>query len=222
MKRYISAYSVSASLLILLGLIGLLFFGNAAQQGRERLTQHSYQQALVADLQLLDYLARDQDHACQQVQNDEVNAPLGGRRYRFLCEFHSLFLKPKPSKEKFIYTTEPEAWLDLQYYAHAIHPIRSLAELPASSEQDPQIVETLNDIDERLEKDFYGIVIARHRFNFTDRKIYGTIYSSHPDNDGNRRNHSFKRQVIENLERQYSRWVALPSSRNTLTANETP
>lgn len=222
MKHYPSAGTVSTSLILLSAIFSLLFLSKARWLSDERITRNSYQQHLHHKLHLLDYLQQNEETACQQAAQQTVRYPLGKQYYSFHCEFHSLFLKPKPTKEKFISVEKIEQWLDTESYAPYFHPIRTLADLPPSSENDPQIAIALNEIDERLSQDFYGIILTEHYFNFTDKKIYGTIYSAHPRNDPNRRNLSFKRQVIENLERKYSRWQYLPHSRSTLPYDETP
>lgn len=220
MKHHHHAHTLSVSLILLSTVFSLLFLSKNEWLSYENVTRHLYHQHLNHKFYLLDYLHLNEEDACRQNQKTTVSYPLGQQNYRFHCKFHSLFLKPKPTKEKFITVDHIEQWLDLQTYAQQIYSVRSLSELPASSEQNPQIVITLNDIDERLIQDFYGIVITQHYLNFTDKKIYGTIYSTHPRNDPNRRNLSFKRQVIENLEAKYSHWQYLPHSRNTLSHNE--
>lgn len=218
MKRAIRANTLISTLVLLGSLISLLFLGKEAWLDREQITRHSYQRYLNEKFTLLDYVAIDETLACNQTAQKTVYYPPANPQYAFHCVFHSLFLKTKP-KEKFIVVEDVGQWLDLAHYQEQIYSIRTLSELPPSSEKDPKIVRTLNAINERLLTDFYGIVITDHPFQFTDRRIYGTIYSSYPHNDPDRRNHRFQRQVIENLERKYSRWIYLPSSHHTVAQN---
>ena len=73
-----------------------------------------------------------------------------------------------------------------------------------------------NKIDEKLDKDFYGIIITQDYFDITGKgKIYGALYSSF-DNVREERNLTFKKSVIANLDNKFSIWQEIPYSRNVL------
>ncbi|MBV6547454.1 DUF2572 family protein, partial [Ursidibacter maritimus] len=122
---------------------------------------------------------------------------------------------PKPTKDKYIQVDNILDWLDLERYQSSLHYASSLDELPNSSESEPQIVIMTNDIDERLNQDFYGIIITDHYFDIKGKKIYGVLYSSY-DNFREERNLSYKSSVVNTIEEQFSYWQYLPYSRNLL------
>lgn len=216
MRKYVRAGALLTALLLLNGVVLLIFMNKSDWLGSEKVTQNFYQRYLSDKLNLIEQVKQDVQTGCKTEKQSEITVKLDTFIYSYYCENNAFFIKPKPTKEKFIWVDDIKVWLDIERYEQQIVFIRSLSELPASSEDNPQVVMTLNDIDERLQRDFYGIVITPHYFNFTDKKIYGTIYSSDRRNDQNRRNLSYKRGVIERLEQRFSSWDYLPNSRNVL------
>lgn len=219
MRRYYRASSLLVSLMIISGLLLLIFLNKEDLLLIDRGKHHLQQDYLNAQLVLLDKMPINEQDECEKLKSSVVNIPLDHYTYRFYCQFSSIFIKPKPTKEKFILVNEISEWLNIDRYREGIYFIHTLAELPPTTEQTPKMVMALQDIDERLTQDFYGIIMTEHYLNFTDKKVYGTIYSTHPSNNSNRRNHSYKRNVIEQLDQQFSSWDYLPSSRNII-ANE--
>lgn len=215
MRHVHTANSLLTSLVTLTLLFSLFLLGKHYPLDNDKLTQIIYQRHLNDKLGLYPKMQQDPQQLCRQGQETTRYFHIGNRDYRIHCQAHRLFRQSPPS-QKFIAFTQIEEWLDLKRYDQAIYRIRHLNELPPSSEQQPKIVITLQDIDERLTQDFYGIIITEHYFNFTDKRIYGTIYSNHPNNDPNRHNLRAKRQVIQTLEQQYTEWDYLPHSRSLL------
>lgn len=211
MKARYTANVLFVTLMVLSGLATFLLLQRGDWADMEKITQESYRQALTHKFALFNYLQQEQNTRCQTEKTETISDTLGIQRYAFHCYVLPLFLQPV--RDKFVEVERLEDWLDLATYRNVITEIRTLDDLPASSEQNPQIVLTLQDIDGRLKRDFYGVVIAPHYFNFTDKKIYGTIFSLHSGNDPNRRNLSFKRSLITQLELRYNIWRALPHSR---------
>lgn len=214
MPRRLTAGTLLVTLMVLSAILALLFLHRSHRLHTDRLTQQIYQHYLSEKLALLT-LSIDEAQQCRHAKQETVRFPIGTQQYRFHCEFKSLF-RQKPTKEKFIFTDDFSRYLNPDIYAAATHPVRSVADFPPSHEQAPQILITLNPINERLTQDFYGIILTDYPLTLTDRKIYGTIYSRYPNNDPNRRNLSYKRQVIEQLDQQYGSWHYLPYSRNLL------
>lgn len=216
MRKYILAGALLTALLLLNGVVLLIFLNKSDWLGSEKFTQNFYHRYLSDKLSLIEKVKQNIEERCKIEKQSEITEKFNTVIYSYYCENKSLFIKPKPTREKFILVDDIKAWLDIDRYQNQIIFIRSLSELPLSSENNPQVVMTLNDIDERLQRDFYGIVITPYYFNFTDKKIYGTIYSNDRRNDPNRRNLSYKRSVIEQLDNRFSSWEYLPNSRNVL------
>ncbi|WP_170143762.1 DUF2572 family protein [Otariodibacter oris] len=181
---------------------------------RKRLAD--YHRYLNDKINLLTMVNDNYDQRCRLSKQPQNNIEFDYINYGFNCTFNSIFIKPKPTKSKYIQVDNINEWLDLTTYQEHIHYIASLSELPHSSINDPKVVVALNDIDEKLKKNFYGIVITNHYFDITGKKIYGVIYSSY-DNARKERNLTYKRKVIDNLEQQLSTWYYLPQSKNILS-----
>lgn len=214
--RHYSASSLLVSLMILSSIGIILFMSKDYWLGNEKISQNQNAIYLSEKLALLEYDKLDKSQECNKQKQESVYFKLKNLYYGFHCEFQSIFIKPKPTKEKYILVNDINEWLDLAQFSPNINLVSTLSELPESSEENPKIVKTTQAIDERLTQPFYGIVITEYPFNYTDKRIYGTIYSSYAGNDPNRRNLSYKRTIIQNIERDNSRWHYLPNSINIL------
>lgn len=213
MNRKLEASSLLSSLLILASIMTLLFLTKENWLRQESVANGYYQQYLSSKMSLLNKLDQDQ---CANQQKEEIQETVKILSYSYLCERSSLFIKPKPTKDKYIAVDNIAHWLDLKTYQADILYISSLSELPKNSETTPKIVITKNTIDEKLENNFYGIVITDYYFDITgSKKIFGVLYSSF-DNAREERNLTFRKAVVDNLEKQYSRWHILPNSKNLL------
>lgn len=217
MQKRFPASSLLVSL-ILLSAIGVsLFLSRDYWLNSEKVSLNNYENFLAEKIRLLGYENVDKTAICQAQQKKTAELKLKNQLdYRFHCKFSSIFLKPKPTKEKYILVENLADWLDMESYADSILLISSLDELPANSENNPIIVRTTQAISGRLRQPFYGIVITDYPFDFTDKRIFGTIYSSFSGNEPNRRNHSFRRAVINHIEQKYSTWHYFPNSTHLL------
>lgn len=216
MRKIYPASSLLMGIILFTGIFALLFLNRETLFGIDKITQYDYQRYLNSKINLIEQSKQNYDQLCKQHKKETVVFHYNPISFSFHCELKNFFLRGKPTKEKFIFIDEIDEWLDVKRHQTEIYTIRTLAELPPSSEQDPKIILTLNDIDERLTNDFYGIVITEHLFNFTDKKIYGTIYSTYKQNDPNRRNLSYKRNVLEAIENRLAVWQYLPHSKSVL------
>lgn len=219
MRYHHQGSSLFVSILLLLSIFSFLFLG------KEKLFfyQKQIQKYQLAELPerwqfALDYQQNNHQLCAMQKQNSVIKS-YQHIQYSIHCEFRSLFLQPKPTKEKYIQVENINEWLDLDHYHQFFYPIKTLADLPNSDENDPKIAIALNAIDETLTKNFYGIIITDYLFDIKGKgKIFGTIYSTY-NNQREERNLTYRRKVIDNLEEKFSRWEYLPYSRNIL-ANE--
>lgn len=213
MIKKLEGSSLLSSLLILSGILTLLFFAKENWLKQESIANGYYQKYLSSKMALLKKLDQDQ---CATNQKQEITENVKILPYSYLCEKSSLFIKPKPTKEKYIAFDNIENWLDLKKFQSEILYITSLSELPKNSETTPRIVVAKNAIDEKLEDNFYGIVITDYYFDITgSKKIFGVLYSSF-DNAREERNLTFRKAVVDNLEKQYSEWHLVPNSKNLL------
>lgn len=213
MIRKYQGSSLLSSLLILSGILTLLFFAKENWLKQESIANGYYQKYLSSKMALFKKLDQDQ---CATIQQQEITENVKILPYSYLCEKSSLFIKPKPTREKYIAFDNIENWLDLKKYKSEILYITSLSELPKNSETTPRIVVAKNAIDEKLEDNFYGIVITDYYFDITgSKKIFGVLYSSF-DNEREERNLTFRKAVVDNLEKQYSEWHLVPNSKNVL------
>lgn len=216
MRRYYPASSLLVSLMMISSIGIILFLNRDYWLGNEKVSQNHYSSYLSEKLAILEYDRLDKEQECNKQQKESIYFKLKNLHYGFHCEFHSIFIQPKPTKEKYILVDNVSNWLDLKTFAHNVHFISALEDLPESSEENPKIVKTTQEISGRLTQPFYGIVITDYPFNYTDKRIYGTIYSSYAGNDPNRRNLSYKKSIIQNIERDNSIWHYLPNSNNLL------
>lgn len=203
------AHVLLSALLLLSGLFSLLLLNQERWLHHNQHLQAEWKQHLIRQmaLPLPPSLETLQQH-CQAAKR----SPIQQEGYQFECEQVSPFFVRTPRlREKYVAFTDLSAVLDVQTYAEHIHPIRTLADLPPSSVEKPKIVRALNAINERLPRHFYGIVITDYPFDITDRRVFGMLYSSY-DNLRNDRDISSKTEVIDNLQKQLSRWQFLPHS----------
>lgn len=213
MNKKLESSSLLSSLLILASIMTLLFLTKENWLKQESVANGYYQQYLSSKMALLNKLDQDQ---CANQQKEEIQEMVNILPYSYLCEKSSLFIKPKPTKDKYIAVDNIAHWLDLKTYQSDILYISSLSELPKNSEANPKIVVAKNAINEKLEDNFYGIIITDYYFDITgSKKIFGVLYSSF-DNAREERNLTFRKTVVDNLEKQYSRWHILPNSKNLL------
>lgn len=216
MRRYYSASSLLVSLMMISSIGVVLFLNRDYWLRNEKISQQHYLTYLSEKLAMIEYDRLDKERECNNQQKERLSFKLKNLNYSFYCEFRSIFIRPKPTKEKYILVENINDWLDVETFSNNIYLISSLAELPPSSEENPKLVRTTQAINGRLTQPFYGIVITDYPFNYTDKRIYGTIYSSYAGNDPNRRNLSYKKAVIQNIERDNSNWHYLPNSNNLL------
>ncbi len=213
MKLKIEASALFVSLILISSLLAFIFMTKEVWLNQENAALYYYKRYLSDKFLLKEQLAEGSD--CVEYKANFVEKNLGYITYHYQCEKQSLFIQ-KPTKEKYIAFTDIQDWLALDKFQSEIYYIRSLKELPPSSEQDPKIVIAQNRIDEKIEENFYGIIITQDYFDITGtKKIYGTLYSGF-DNEREERNLTFKRSVIDNLDQKYSIWRELPYTRNIL------
>lgn len=87
-----------------------------------------------------------------------------------------------------------------------ITQINTLAELPPTSPTEPKIVVVTQDIDEKLTRDFYGILITQHHFNLKNgAKMYGVLYTTQ-ESDKSNRYVTYSREVVKYFDEHYSIW----------------
>ena len=212
MKK-LDASSLLSSLLILATILTLLFLTKENWLRQESVVNGYYQQYLSSKLALLKTVNQDQ---CATNKKEMIEEKIGEIIYSYQCEMSSLFIKPKPTKDKYIAVDNIENWLDLNNYASQIIYINSLSELPKNSEGDPKIVVAKKAIEEKLDEHFYGIIITDYHFDITgSKRVYGVLYSTF-DNEREERNLTFRRAVVDNLEKKYSKWHLVPNSKNIL------
>lgn len=216
------ASALLVSLILISGILSILFLSKDKFIQQESIS-HFYTEKYLLDKQhFLSFYPKNKDKLCQQFKKELITQQdLSAQNnyfmeYQFNCQFYSLFKDKKPTRDKYIPISQLSDFLDLSNIAKEdIYFIRSLSELPPSSENDPKIVIAQNDIDENLPQDFYGIVITDYLFDIRGKKMYGVLYSSY-DNAREERNLTFRRAVINNLENKYSYWKYLPNSENSI------
>lgn len=220
MKRVYPASALWVSLLIASGLLLIVFYLKQDIFSRDHYTQNRYQDYLTDKFKLINEMKKDKNQLnkeCYQAQSPVISVNYSVIQYRFSCVFNSIFKQDKPTK-KYTQIKDIHQWLDIERYREQIYYISSFTELPDSSPSNPKIVIALNAIDENLTTNFYGIVITDYYFDIKGKRIYGALYSAYP-NQREERNLTYSKEVINEIERQFSYWDYLPYSRNLL-ANE--
>ncbi|OOR98325.1 hypothetical protein B0187_08620 [Haemophilus paracuniculus] len=209
MKQYRGS-SLVVALMVLSGILLFIFTNKDNLIRQERLTQSYYQNYLQNKLKIVELSDKNKlDEHCQKSKIEKGMIKLEKLNYFFAC--HSLFLNLREVRKKYIQTDDLSKLIHLEVAKKDLYHINTLAELPESSLADPKIVITNNKINERLARDFFGIIITDYPFNITGRRIYGTLYSNYHNSD---RNLTYKKEVIENLQNKY--WHYQPYSRNLL------
>lgn len=212
MRKNLKGSALLVSLMLIAGILATIFVAKENFIYQESMSLNDYNEYLNQQLSLKNKIKPK----CEEYKKEIVTEIIDKLHYTYYCDKKSLFVKPKPTKEKYISIDNIENWLDITTYRNEITYISSLSELPESSEINPKIVMTKNKIDEKLEKNFYGIIITDYYFDIKgDKKIYGVIYSSF-DNEREERNLTFRRKVIDNLDNKFSVWQEKPHSRNLL------
>ncbi|WP_301099773.1 DUF2572 family protein [Otariodibacter sp.] len=207
------------SLFMIMGIMLFIFLSYDSFLIKDRKRLADYHHYLNDKINLLMIIADDYDVMCRSSKQPKNHIEFDYIKYEFNCTFKSIFIKPKPTKSKYIQTNNINEWLDLTTYQEHIYYFSSLSELPNSSITNPQIAIATNEIDEKLTKNFYGIIITEYFFDITGKKIYGVIYSSY-DNARKERNLSYKRKVVDNIEQKLSTWYYLSQSKNILSNEE--
>lgn len=203
-------------LLSLSGILSLIFLAREKFISYEHHANHYYQQYLTDKMTLLKYSELDEESECQQAKDNQINIALKHLRYQFHCEKLGFFIDALPSKKAVIFKRISDH-LSLDETIPLIR-LNSLADLPLSSVTEPKIVILEQDIDEKLSRDFYGILITSHKFKLKNgAKIYGVLYSSDESNKNNRYI-TYHREVVKYFDQHYSKWRFLPYSRNLLNA----
>ena len=212
MRRLYPAGTLLVTMMILVGLLAILFLNKESFLMRERVIQYYYADYLESKFKLL--RLKDVHNKCDEYQKNNLSIQAGKLHYQFSCQFDSIFLQTKPETKKYIQIDNIENWLNLEKYNPEIISIKHIDELPQNSESNPKIVRALNDITGRLKHDFYGIIITDFLFDITGKQVQGTVYSGYPNTPT--RYLVFNRNVINNIEQQYSQWRYQPFSRNLL------
>ncbi|VTR21985.1 Uncharacterised protein [Actinobacillus pleuropneumoniae] len=148
--------------------------------------------------------ALDEDNECRQTKRNEINVELTHSVYQFYCEQSSFFIGNLPSKKTVVFEQISD-YLRLNETI-PITQINTLAELPPTSPTEPKIVVVTQDIDEKLTRDFYGILITQHYFNLKNgAKMYGVLYTTQ-ESDKSNRYVTYSREVVKYFDEHYSIW----------------
>ena len=203
-------------LISLASVLTLLFLSREKFIGYEHHSTHDYQQYLTDKIALINHTTLSAEQQCQKVKHSEIHIVLPYSVYQFYCEKLPFFIGKPPSKKTVIFERISD-YLRLDETI-PIMQVKALADLPPTSLTEPKIVILLQDIDEKLPRDFYGILITQHRFNLKNgAKMYGVLYTSQEENKNNRYI-TYRREVVKYFDEQYSTWHFLPYSRNLLNA----
>lgn len=218
-RKKFKSYSLLTTLMLLSGLLMLIFFSKEQILHYQKVTHNEYYHYLEDRFQLADIMkSGNNDEDCQLQKKEEVIKKHKKIKFSFLCRFSSIFLNRKPeTTEKYIAFSNIEDYLDIPTYQDKVFYIRSLKELPPSSIDNPKIVFVLNSIDESLAKDFYGVIITQHYFHIAGKhkKVYGVLYSSY---NNKAVNIIHNKEVVNNLEQQFSHWEYVPHSKSFLNS----
>lgn len=214
--RNFKATVLLVGLMSLSGVLTLIFLAREKFIGYERHSNHYYQQYLTDKMALFKRSALDEDNECRQTKRNEINVELTHSVYQFYCEQSSFFIGNLPSKKTVVFEQISD-YLRLNETI-PITQINTLAELPPTSSTEPKIVVVTQDIDEKLTRDFYGILITQHYFNLKNgAKMYGVLYTTQ-ESDKSNRYVTYSREVVKYFDEHYSIWHFLPYSRNLLHA----
>lgn len=234
MKRHYPASALLVSLMILSGLLAFMFLSKDHWLSQEKISRYDYQRYLTAKWALVPHLTEEAEaytQKCRPANAEKVSKHLESAllviqnadalSFRLYCQFHSFFLKGKPTK-KSVETADYAVYLNEEMVNRHKLEIADLAQLPANSADTPKIVVFTQDVEGKLNADFYGIIITTHRLQLKHgAKFYGTLYSPHTE-DGKSRYITHSAQAMANLEKQHSAWHYQPQSRNLLTHANSP
>lgn len=199
------------SLIILSILFTFLFITKDDLLFEKKITHNYHYQYLSDNFNMISYIQRDENIICNQFKQEKIKFV----SYSFNCAKKSIFVQ-KPTKSYVAYQ-QINQYLNSDDYQSDIYTISDLDELPLTSIDNPKIVKVLNNIDGELSNNFYGLMITDNYFDIKGvYNIYGVLYSSY-NNKRKERNISYKKEVIDNIEKQFSSWSYLPHSKNLLS-----
>ncbi|WGE88934.1 DUF2572 family protein [Actinobacillus arthritidis] len=205
-----------AGLISLSGILSLIFLSREKFISYEQKANHYYHQYLNDKMALLKQHAIDENAVCLKAKQDEILIELTHSTYQFYCEKSPFFLGKPPSKKIVIFGQITDH-LRLNE-SIPIMESETLSELPPTTPSNPKIVILGQDINEKLTRDFYGVLITQHKLALkSGAKIYGILYSSQEDHK-NSRYITYSREVVDYFDKQYSSWHFQANSRNILNA----
>ncbi len=202
------------ALILLSSILAILFITKDHLIHTEKLTQYAYHQYLIRRFNIIDTLQKDKNSLCQFYKKEKIILTISGQIFEFFCKSQTIF-NTEPTTKKYVSFQNIQQFLDIDSYESSIIHIQSLADLPKTTRTKPLIVIADSPIDERLKRNFYGIIITHHYFDITGKKFYGKLYSSY-DNQREERNLSYNKTVVKNIKKRYAKWSYLPHSQNLL------
>lgn len=210
MKYAFRGNTLLTSLLLLSSLIIVIFLAKDKLLLSKRFINNEHETYLNNKFSIIENWGDSENALCQQYQKNRIDQSA----YSFYCKKHSFFFQ-KPTKS-YVEYKEIEDYLDIKTYQSEIYQAQNLSDLPLSSLNQPKVVKITDKIDTALTMDFYGIINTDQYFDIKGKyNVYGVIYSSY-NNKRKERNLTYKREVIENIEKQLSYWSYLPHSKSTL------
>ena len=150
-KQLFHASSLLASLILLSGLLILLFLHKESWLGLESSSLMDYERYLSRRITFLNSMYKED--VCHDKKESFVKIKVGEETYQYACQEKSIFIQPKPTKEKYIQVDNIKHYLDVDTYRSEIYFISHLSELPETTISTPKIVVAKNAIDEKLEKE---------------------------------------------------------------------
>ncbi|MCK3655125.1 hypothetical protein A4G19_04920 [Pasteurellaceae bacterium Macca] len=201
-------------ILLLTALLATIFLTKSTVIQQERAGIAQYQAYLQDKFALIELLQQDENTLCQQQQQNVVEFTRPHLNYRFHCLDKDIFSGKFPTRKNLYGNDFHQFTAYIENYA--IKPITSWEELPKSSLSHPQIVKADNALIGHLTDDFYGILVTEYPVElYKGGKFYGAIYT--PRKVFLSRFISYKREVIENIRRDYSIWQYQENSRHLMT-----
>ncbi len=213
-KTQFKASTGLITLILLSSILAILFIAKDNLIHTEKITQYSYHQYLIRKFNLIDIFQKDKNILCQKYKKEKINIKISGQILEFFCKSQTIF-KTEPTTKKYVAFNDIQKYLNIDRYQSSIIHIQSLADLPKTTRTKPIIVIANAPIDERLKRNFYGIIITNHYFDITGKKFYGKLYSYY-DNQREERNLSYNKTVIKYIKKRYADWSYLPHSQNIL------
>lgn len=201
-----------SSLIMLMALLSLMFIAwdNENLIWRSDLSQ---QEHYLTDKWHFSHLnEHDWQTQCQHAQQNYVFFAKKQLKIRAECVRYRFFIRSVPTK-KYLQIKQFSDVIDLERFGKAVHIISHLNDLPNTSLETPKIVQFMQPIDGRLTQDFYGIILTEYPFHITDKKIYGMLISTTDNVEmGQKRNLTFKREIVNYFDHTYQQWHFLPHS----------